>query len=110
MKSDRELLALAAKAAGYTIHENGHDINGIPWLWCDEIEDNWYPLYGDGNALRLAVMLDMSIEVNRVDEMVTVTSGYNGEHRVVEVFGDCMFAATRRAIVRAAAAIGEAIQ
>lgn len=121
MKSDRELLELAAKAAGYSfkwfkVKQWKKMKSRIgPYRYCTgtiEVYGNhhskpWSPLSDDGDALRLAVQLDMYIEVNRVDEVVTVTGVYSGEHRAVEMFGDCMFAATRLAIVRSAALIGE---
>ena len=123
MKSDRELLELAAKAAGYKFKwfkvkqwkEMKSKIG--PYRYCTgtvEVYGHhhskpWNPKVDDGDALRLSVQLDMCIEVNRVDEVVTVTGGYRGDYRAVEMFGDCMFAATRLAIVRAAASIGEAM-
>lgn len=115
MKSDCELLELAAKAAGYDVRfelDSSGDYRPrvVSRIYIQGFLDReWDPIHDDGDALRLAVILDMSIEVNRVDEVVTVISGYSGEHRAVEMLGDCMFAATRLAIVRAAASIGEAI-
>ena len=106
MTNDRELLEQAAKAAAYEIdfdgpvngwYVNGYDENGDPAAW-------WNPLTDDGDALRLAVKLGM---------MLKVVSGYvvatvNGESCYEQLNPD-PYAATRRAIVRAAAAIGEAL-
>lgn len=54
---DRELLELAAKAAGMTIVARRED--GA--LGLDEICSWWNPLADDGDALRLAVKLRISI-------------------------------------------------
>jgi hypothetical protein len=122
--SDRELLELAAKAAGMNLTENGvSNIGECEWLrdgdggsiYCKNpngSQTRWNPLASDGDALRLAVKLDMVVTVNRVDEWTQVKCGYlvadmkltNEPHR-----GD-PYAATRRAIVRAAAEIGRAMK
>lgn len=93
--TDKELLKLAAKAAGVevvtpTMLEYG----------------KWNPLTDDGDALRLAVKFGFGIE-------------FDNDGDGVEVFGDSgiealsangdLAAATRRAIVRAAAYIGESM-
>ena len=91
--TDRELLEFAAKAAGYKkrfVHYLG-----------------WNPLTDDGDALRLAVKLGIEIipdlQVNEVLTAFMVGSyGYN----TAEEIGTDPLAATRRAIVRAAAEIG----
>jgi len=65
----------------------------------------------DGDALRLAVNLGLEIYHSVNDGCWTVFVGYPKDGRIVylmEVWGDDQFAATRRAIVRAAAAIGAA--
>lgn len=98
--TDRELLELAAKAAGdagkrvtaygAVIMEAGYDAEPL----------YWNPLADDGYALRLAVKLGIDICIN---------------HEELEVWADdCREpvihdagVATRRAIVRAAASIGE---
>ena len=86
--TDRKLLELAAKAAG-------HDIPGIRWDDVAAEYVNWNPLTDDGDALRLAVSIEMlDISYSNEDWDVCNHDGY---------------AATRRAIVRAAAAIGEAM-
>jgi hypothetical protein len=111
--TDRELLELAAKATGYGLPSaNDHDEIGRqyeyhlglwvkhPWGW------GWFrPHIDDGQALRLAVVTDQIVTINRVDGLVSVQCGYHGEITVIEYFGDCMFAAVRRAITRAAAQI-----
>lgn len=81
--TDQELLKWAAKAAGYV--ENS----------------DWNPLTDDGDALRLAVQLFRDIHFWYFDNSVSV----GNELRVA--CGDDPCAATRRAIVYAAALVGE---
>ncbi|SFJ85315.1 hypothetical protein [Bradyrhizobium sp. cf659] len=113
MITDRELLELAAKTVG---------VNGQYFWNIDDagIETEggrvWNPLSDDGDALRLAVTLRFRVS--------TPTAGVRyGERAVAEsqdrphgVFSNCgdealdkadPLAATRRAIVRAAAEIGK---
>ena len=106
--TDRELLELAAKAAGYDIdfespvngfYVNGYDENGDPAAW-------WNPLTDDGDALRLVVKLGLALAVGNVNDYIAVQSD-----RLPEVIHsdktDDPYAAARRAIVRAAAEIGK---
>jgi len=96
--TDRELLELAAKAAGYDYRPQNRVIvtDGIP--------SNWDPLTDDGDALRLAVKLELDIEHTNAD--VHAALSIPPFHRGAAGAGDDRAAATRRAIVRAAAAIG----
>ena len=107
--SDRELLELAAKAAGIRINH---------WIYDDgpavlEVGGTWNPLTDDGDALRLAVKLGMILAVR--DEGKTDASVYIEDHPhpwqsfLVE-HNDDPLAATRRAITRAAAEIGRNIK
>jgi hypothetical protein len=96
--TDRELLELAAKAAGLTLDNLGDRVvrrepDGQPVYW--------NPLTDDGDALRLAVKLriDLLHAFDTRTAMAENTSGYAAE-------GQDPYAATRRAIVRAAAEIG----
>lgn len=107
--TDRELIELAAKACGYTIRENGKDINGEIWYWCEQIADCWNPLNDDGDALRLAVAIAKKCAMALVWQGGTVQfraqpfdSWINGEDS-----RDYAESATRRAIVRVAAEIGK---
>lgn len=102
--TDRELLEKAAKAAG---------ING--W-WEQEYlsfikRDGgpWRPLDDDGDALRLAVKLDIGVCTWRKKGVVTASLPAQGNFidGRFEPLGADEMAATRRAIVRAAAAVGE---
>ena len=114
--NDKELLAYAAKAAGID--------------WFDEPAAKqgrglhlksgrfWNPLTDDGDALRLAVKLHLQIEC-----MVGQTAArtFNNRHAGCvdhadtqkypkRDFNPCPYAATRRAIVRAAAEIGRSVK
>jgi len=103
--TDRELLVLAAKAAGLPVDMDAE--GGIGWFACGTDSDGdpvwWNPLKDDGDALRLAVKLHMSVSINS-----DATDVYDGERsHLRELHHANAAAATRRAIVRAAAAIGE---
>lgn len=111
--TDRELLELAAKAAGLKIDRSpyngggsgntGFDMMGNAVLDWDNNE-RWNPLTDDGDALRLAVKLNMELVVPNGGKDV-----YAGRLLLdaFEPVNDDAYAATRRAIVRAAAAIGK---
>ena len=107
MTADRELLELAARAAGHAIDQI--DAMHDPEDWAC-----WNPLEDDGDALRLAVKLGLSIIQQRTlrgPEPVAAACGFGGEDfrlTSTDYNGD-PFAATRRAIVLAAAEIGRAM-
>ena len=109
--SDRELLELAAKAAGYVLQEteDGYECN---------FDDSriWNPITDDGDALRLMVRLRLYAR-----QFPVLDDDFDAPLRMVEVWrvddddpmhveflrsGDDRLVATRRAIVRAAAEIG----
>lgn len=97
--TDKELLTLAAKAAGIGGGWH-HDL-----MWLDEHSSEWNPRTDDGDAFRLAVKLwiEISFEPNCVQV-------YPPRSLPVDVpRGDDPLAATRLAIVRAAAEIGRAM-
>ena len=103
--TDRELLELAAKAAGYARFEtpdNAYFPNGR-----NEI---WNPLTDDGDALRLAVKLCLSMDLFSNEILVGYTPNCNDCDQVVEEIDSDPYAATRRAIVRAAAEIGKGMK
>lgn len=119
--TDRKLLELAAKAAGYTSHGFAEMACGSPCLFLREADFTgmWAPLTDDGDALRLAVKLASLSKGARFE--VSVRAMYDGrgfasagffsrdnpsESAVEADLG----AATRRAIVRAAAEIGKAMK
>jgi len=103
---ERELLELAAKAHGRITF----DKTGLADVFLDQDRNlsSWDPLTDDGDALRLAVKLDISVDIDRVDAVTYVNFGYFAERNLDEPHGNDPYAATRRAIVRAAAEIGRA--
>ena len=106
MKEDRELLELAAKAVGRAI--DPIDAMHEPEDWA-----SWNPLTDDGDALRLAVGLHLLVfPQEKCCYVESCPESLLGEPGVseLEMHGSDRYAATRRAIVRAAAAIGEGMQ
>ena len=117
--TDRELLELAAKAAGYIVQE--HVANGA-WVYeAGSAVDKdgepklflWRPRDDDGDALRLAVRLKMLVDGGYCCASSTETiheewwGGGDDLHAGV-AHDECdPNAATRRAITRAAAEIGK---
>lgn len=104
--TDRELLERAARAAGYSFQWRGLN-KALPSIFVGRDQQWWNPLIDDGDARRLAVKLEMNIG-NRADQFIeawTVSEHDGGVCRGVVPKGDDACAATRRAIVRAAAAI-----
>ena len=105
--TDKELLELAAKAVYYEVLTEWADFV-VKKNERDNYPHAWNPLTDDGDALRLAVKLDLTLylgEVLRVDyclKDLPTTPFY-------EKKGDDPYAATRRAIVRAAAEIGKSL-
>ena len=97
--NNRELLERAAKAAGINIE----------WQPCGWAHDNetgceWNPLTDDGDALRLAVKLGLAI-YPAGNGTGCAPEGQETGHYVKH--DPDPYAATRRAIVRAAAALAE---
>ena len=95
--NDRELLELAAKAAGEPYFEHAPEGG----LYLSNGED-WNPLTEDGDAFRLAVRLLFEIDMGRGCVAIRHSTGI----KILEAFNHDPYAATRRAIVRAAAEIG----
>lgn len=123
--TDRELLELAAKAAGYSVEWIERRVARIGAFKQIQHERRdgfvmagreWNPLADDGDALRLAVRLGIDIEVNHESKTAS-TRWLNKKGNPASVtdyltvyFGDGdPHAATRRAITRAAAEIGKAM-
>lgn len=96
--TDRELLELAAKAAGYKVEYDRIDSRwriesrpgAHPDMWA-----RWNPLVDDGDALRLAVLLNLLDGIDRQASAIAAEVNFDMD--------PCE--ATRRAIVRAAAGI-----
>jgi hypothetical protein len=112
--SDRELLELAAKAAGIEVTRSRlEDPLNRDMLVENSVRNGgqrlgpWNPLTDDGDALRLAVALNIwpVRQYNRPTIVVQKGAAYFDE-LASEPIGDDPLAATRRAIVRAAAEIG----
>ena len=100
--TDIELLELAAKAAGYTINFNDYMVSSAEIdYWIEDSGEGryWNPLTDDGDALRLAVKLGIDPMFNKP---CVYAAGF------WENMDADPTAATRRAIVRAAAEIGKA--
>ena len=113
--TDKEMLELAAKAAGIDWIKNCVWIeNGFYSPLAKHERIAWNPLTNDGDALRLAVKLgiDVSFPLYRKPDPPTVHAGRYWDTYVScwypfeERKGEDPYAATRRAIVRAAAEIG----
>lgn len=106
--TDRELLEFAAKAAGLDVRWIAecqdfyeHRPHMLPGYW-----DKWNPLTDDGDALRLAVKLRIGV-LHRSSGI----EAHTFRSRLIICNEECAegfdyYAATRRAIVRAAAEIG----
>ena len=106
--TEREMLEFAAKAYGFgsdsggfiwteSEYPRGSNTNGALWNykgWMDTAE-LWNPLTDDGDALRLAVKLNILWDVN-----VHYT-------KFIDLSETNAMSATRRAIVRSAAEIGK---
>lgn len=104
MKTDRELLELAAKAVNEDVewHESGSYFYRKSCNWPAE-KGFFNPLHDDGEALRLAMKLGFTVEPGKCWH-----SPYGPAFGEDVLDGDMK--STRRAIVRAAAAIGEHMQ
>ena len=114
---DRDLLRLAAKAAGMAGWKYGGEVFGmlevIDPLRMHEFGSKgscWNPLLNDGDALRLMVQLNLVLK-ECCNSEECYPQGY-GRKKVIEFFVSdkgrvSQMIAARRAIVRAAAEIGK---
>lgn len=107
---DRTLLELAAKAAGYQIDQRAsfmtwRDSRKLALLNDRGGHSLWNAADDDGDALRLAVKL--RLEVWNTENDSRAIDDFMLGVPIKEPHGQDPYAATRRAIVRAAAAIGE---
>ena len=99
--SDRELLEMAAKAAGYDglrwsmLRQCFYDCSGVYWR----------PLDDDGDALRLAVKIGLHLTNSKTDAWSS-----REDVTAIEPLSTDQYKATRRAIVRAAAEIGRGMK
>lgn len=108
--NDRELLELAAKAAGIEIVPCPCHYEQWPFKYAEGQgkRGHWNPLTDDGDALRLGVALRIKHERHPIHPFVAAWAP-EIPARFEEPEGDDPCAATRRAIVRAAAEIGRAM-
>ena len=97
----RELLVLAAKAAGYSLLFED-EMGTMHYIKDGRHFPNWNPLEDDGDALRLAIKLEMDVSFGLRGAVIEQSHG----RKVQELDDNDPYAATRRAIVRAAAEIG----
>ena len=101
-ETDRELLEKAARAAGL---EFGW-IHSSPRIRVDVGWTPWNPLTDDGNALRLAVNLGLGVAVDKSCSWAHPLDRRLGmDWSAIEEHCSDPYAATRRAVVRAAAAL-----
>jgi len=110
--NDRVLLELAAKASGieYTVKDDDyyktHSFFGLWLTFHDEPSEYarryWNPLTDDGDALRLAVKLEICVTIFKDSEPLGSMANMH-----FEKFNGDWYATTRRAVVRAAAEIGK---
>lgn len=106
--TDRELIEAAAKAAGYVVSPTGRTDGNFLVLTNNDGDFVWNPLTDDGDAFRLACKLGVTIDYEQDDRgnEDAAWAYREGSRGTVVAFGADRYAATRRAIVRAAAAIG----
>ncbi len=108
--TDRELLEAAAKAAGLCLEWDGHPDKWQPMYYEGKTYHGWNPLTDDGDALRLAVKMGIVVEYRREVPMAfAYLYALNLEVGERNTSLD-PYAATRRAIVRAAAEIGKGMK
>lgn len=117
--TDKELLEKAAKAAGI----KGEWVRDPAYRWQERWYFNvpydnqnmltgfeWNPLTDDGDALRLAVKLGANVYSGYGTAVAEIPNDAEHDHiSASEHYNNDPYAATRRAIVRAAAEIGKAL-
>lgn len=115
--TDRELLEMAAKAAGLVVDRKWQAQRDAicdhskASLWIFDGSTAWNPLKDDGDALRLAVKARLTVCADG-DASVSAHTAYEPSLCFVTQFikhGQDKQEATRRAITRAAAEIGKAM-
>jgi len=107
---NRELLKLAAKAAGIEVEW----VRNSGCFYYDNPETGreiFDPLTDDGDAFRLSVMLGLDIiQHSKIKDGRLEVAVFEGENLELEPYGSDPYKATRRAIVRAAAEIGKSMK
>ncbi len=112
--NDRELLELAAKAAGMNHHRYCESWKAMGEF--DSVEQgfvgpSWNPLVNSADAFRLMVKLEMQLWRNTGGTVSAMPSGeaIGFWNRLRDELAPDPYASYRRAIVRAAAEIGKAM-
>ena len=114
MKTDRELLELAAKAAGNLNPRAEWKWYSSPipgFYWCPNVEPScniWNPLLDDGDCARLEVSCELQVDIGDIGVISERLDGTACFEKYADHDGD-KNKARRRASVRAAAAIGESM-
>jgi len=98
--NEKELLELAAKSAGMS-YPKWNEVHNYMMIGLGSDTKEWNPLTDDGDALRLAVKLGLGIRFYL--DGVGAGEEYEMNH-------EDPYAATRRAIVRAASEIGRGME
>ena len=112
---DKELLTLAAKAAGYKLSfYNGYAVNVTDFHPAQNVHGakQGNPLTDDADALRLAVKLKLFVDLCYPEKTCGWVIDYESCicQTLEQPKGNDPYAATRRAIVRAAAEIGRSME
>ncbi|EPW8694306.1 TPA: hypothetical protein SL532_001627 [Pseudomonas aeruginosa] len=107
--NDRELLQLAARAAGYQFSYSYRSLSSpaVPVVLAETGRwRQWDPRHDDGDALRLAVKRGLVVTSDRENQRTLVSN--QAGHEYCAIYWDKLgeMAATRLAITEAAAEIG----
>lgn len=102
--NDHEMLEFAAKAAGIEYHVGLIPVDGVSIITTEG--KKWNPLLDGDKALWLVVMLGIDIQI--IHPRDSKELGRSRAGQMWELHDGNPWAATRRAIVRAAAEIGKA--
>ena len=110
--TDKELLELAAKACSqeYWITRLGPRksiTEHLHYKGCNGETKIWNPLTDDGEAFRLVVILELLVHVETCYYVHAIKDSITATEHIGNDGKGCIFAATRRAIVRTAAEIGK---
>lgn len=104
---DKTLLERAANAAGYKISNRLTDGGLMLRIGKRGSPKKWNPLTNYSDALRLAVDVNLGISIPHIKYgRIDVIAFNNCKVNIIEERGNDPYAATCRAIVRAAAEIG----
>ena len=108
--TDKELLELAAKAAGFDVVFYNNECVGLGISDCKR-DWPWNPLTDDGDALRLAVKLNIDLTFYPNPQIAEPWVEAATENDASdELLQPDPYAATRRAITRAAAEIAKTME